>query len=99
MADGQFDKDFGYLMPFLDKVEAAARTLSDPAAGEELRRLMRDEKTRWTRIRQLLSGGQSQAAARPAPKAPALTGSTVESNATVKEAASFTVGSLRPSKT
>ena len=100
MADGQFDKDFGYLMPFLDKVAAAASALNDPAASEELARLMTDEKTRWARIRQLLSGAQPKPAARPAIKATAeRTASTVESNATNKEVATFTVGSLRPNKT
>ena len=95
MAEGQFDKDFGYLMPFLDKVAASADNLSDPAAREELKRLIADEKPRWSRIRQLLSGasGQSpsanQARANPAP-------SRAESSVTEKETWSFTVGSLRP---
>ena len=95
MADGQFDKDFGYLMPFLDKVAASADNLSDPAAREELKRLIADEKPRWSRIRQLLSGasGQSPSATtvrtNPAP-------SRAESSVTEKETWSFTVGSLRP---
>jgi len=59
MAGGEFDKDFGYLMPFLDKVAAAASGLSDPAAREELTQLVGGEKKRWTRIRQLLSGAES----------------------------------------
>ena len=96
MAEGQFDKDFGYLMPFLDKVAAAANNLSDTAAREELKRLIADEKPRWARIRQLLSGasGQSQTAveANPAARAP----SRAESSVTEKETWSFTVGSLRP---
>jgi len=97
MAEGQFDKDFGYLMPFLDKVASAANNLSDPAAREELKRLIADEKPRWARIRQLLSGasGQSPSAAEanPARTNPA---ALPESSVTEKETWSFTVGSLRP---
>lgn len=59
---GEFDKDFGYLMPFLDKIAGAAQTIANPAARAELTKLVADEKARWTRIRELLSGaaGQSQ---------------------------------------
>lgn len=104
MAEGQFDKDFGYLMPFLDKVAAAANDLSDPAAREELKRLIADEKPRWSRIRQLLSGasGQSQATSKSVEAGPAKTNSTAQapspaqSSVTEKEPLSFTVGSLRP---
>jgi hypothetical protein len=101
MAEGQFDKDFGYLIPFLDKVAAAADNLSDPAAREELKRLMADEKSRWPRIRQLLSGasGQSQTAtgASPAKTNPAAQpASRAKPLAAEKEPMSFTVGSLRP---
>ena len=59
MAGGEFDKDFGYLMPFLDKVAAAASDLSDPAAREELAQLVGGEKERWARIHQLLSNAES----------------------------------------
>jgi hypothetical protein len=104
MAGGQFDKDFGYLMPFLDKVASAASGIADASAREELMRLVADEKPRWTRIRQLLSGAQAQSEARP--EAPAAELRTSKSNSrgstrTVgpKEPLSFTVGSLRtPSK-
>ncbi|MFP5263981.1 MAG: hypothetical protein ACLGJB_19030 [Blastocatellia bacterium] len=99
MAEGQFEKDFGYLMPFLDKVAAAAGGVADPAAREELTRLITDEKRRWTRIRQLLSGAPGAASKqtdRPASQAPR----AGESAANGKTAArggplSFTVGSLR----
>lgn len=104
MAEGQFDKDFGYLMPFLDKVAAAADNLSDAAAREELKRLVGDEKPRWTRIQKLLSGasGQSSSAAKPVEANPVKSNFTVqasaraESSVTEKEPLSFTVGSLRP---
>jgi hypothetical protein len=71
---GGFDKDFGYLMPFLDKVAVAASELPDAQAREELTRLMAEEKVRWARIRQLLAGASGQGAARApatAPRAPA----------------------------
>lgn len=56
MAVGEFDKDFGYLMPFLDKVISSADSISDSAARQELTALIAGEKSRWLRIRQLLSG-------------------------------------------
>jgi hypothetical protein len=100
MAEGQFDKDFGYLMPFLDKVAAAASGLADTAAREELTRLVADEKPRWTRIRQLLSGatGQTQKqSATSAAQAPSTNFvSNDDSSEVAKEPLSFTVGSLRP---
>ncbi len=100
MAEGQFDKDFGYLMPFLDKVAASANNLSDPAAREELKRLIADEKPRWSRIRQLLSGasGQSPSASKTVEANSARTDPAAqpESSVTAKEPLSFTVGSLRP---
>lgn len=103
MAEGQFDKDFGYLMPFLDKVAAAANTLSDAAAREELKRLIADEKPRWSRIRQLLSGasGQSQPTSKPSESNPAKANSAAQNPPGAepsgsKETLSFTVGSLRP---
>jgi hypothetical protein len=101
MAEGQFDKDFGYLTPFLDKVTAAAESLSDPAAREELKRLMADEKSRWSRIRQLLSGasGQSQTVTKPVEANSVKTDSPAQAVSRTESFAitpSFTVGSLRP---
>ena len=101
MAEGQFDKDFGYLMPFLDKVASAADNLSDAAAREELKRLIADEKPRWSRIQKLLSGasGQSPSAVKTVEAGQAKTNpaaSRAEASATEKEPLSFTVGSLRP---
>ena len=93
MAIAEFEKDFGYLMPFLDKIAAAASTLPDQAARGELAQLITDEKRRWARIRQLLSGttstGESNPVATAAGEAP---------SATVKPEPSFTVGSLRQRK-
>jgi hypothetical protein len=51
----QFEKDFGYLIPFLDKVHSAAAGMADSAAKRELVQLVAGEKERWTRIRDLLS--------------------------------------------
>ena len=98
---GEFDKDFGYLMPFLDKVAAAAAGLADPAARAELTKLVAEEKAKWARIRQLLGGASGQAQA--APQAPAQTNTTNPPAAAppaapsaAREPLSFTVGSLRP---
>ncbi|HSB10310.1 MAG TPA: hypothetical protein VLM38_12555 [Blastocatellia bacterium] len=94
MASTEFDKDFGYLMRFLDKVAAAASTLSDPAARAELTQLIADEKRRWARGRELLAGGNPAVETKPGgietPTA------ISESSAAAKPAPIFTVGSLRP---
>jgi hypothetical protein len=95
MADEQFDKDFGYLMPFLDKIAAAASSVADPAAREEFVRLVAGEKSKWARIRQLLSGAPSQPATRPGG---AVREPNTQSPNETKEAFAFTVGSLRPRK-
>jgi hypothetical protein len=96
MADNTFEKDFGYLMPFLDKVAAAANTLSDTGAREELARLMADEKARWVRIRQLLSGDVRPPAASTAASRPVAQHEPRPITQEVREPLSFTVGSLRP---
>lgn len=93
MPADQFDKDFGYLMPFLDKVAAAAANLSDPSARAELTRFMADEKQRWTRIRQLISGAPASAASTGNEDSAA--GATEAPAAPVAKPL-FTVGSLRP---
>ncbi|WP_371878272.1 hypothetical protein [Myxococcus landrumensis] len=90
-----FDKDFGYLMPFLDKVAAAAASLEDASAREELTRLMAEEKVRWERARELLRGASG--ASSPAAQGP--TEARAEPAPGVR--AGLTVGSLRgvaPSK-
>lgn len=52
---GSFDRDFGYLLPFLDKVAAAGASIGG-TAGAELQQLISGEKARWARIRELLAG-------------------------------------------
>lgn len=104
---GAFEKDLGYLMPFLDKVAAAAEEMPDAAARDELRRLIADEKARWTRIRDLLGGAPGRAggpavlppASAPtrlqegAPKLARESADTI--NRVAPGMAGFTVGSLK----
>lgn len=82
-----FDRDFGYLMPFLDKIEAAAASAS-PDARAELTSLVRGEKERWRRIQALLSGAPPAAAARPTAAGP-------DTPTRPAPASALTVGSLR----
>ncbi|MBZ4417222.1 hypothetical protein [Myxococcus sp. RHSTA-1-4] len=97
---GAFERDFGYLLPFLDKVAAAASGLQDAAAREELTRLMAEEKVRWQRIRELLGGAGARAAA-PAPAqptdgAPSLARASADNiHRVAPTAAGLTVGSLK----
>ena len=96
MAAGEFDKDFGYLIPFLDRVLAAADSLSDDAARNELSELMADEKAKWARVRELLSG--SSGAARQKLEQEMRTGAPGETAGQGEPQPSrpqFTVGSLR----
>ncbi len=101
-APGAFDKDFGYLMPFLDRVAAAAGDLTDPAAREELSRLMAEEKVRWQRVRELLKGasGSTSVPRSPSPSAaPALARSSGDGiNRVAPVMAGLTVGSLKQSR-
>ncbi|KFA89504.1 hypothetical protein [Archangium violaceum] len=98
-----FDRDIGYLMPFLDRVATAADSLPDATAREELKRLMADEKARWARIQELLGGAAGKgtpapaAAARRAPaNAPELARSRAdEVNREQPRRAGLTVGSLK----
>ena len=53
--DSGFDRDFGYLMPFFDRIASASEGLS-PESRAELARLMAGEKEKWQRIRAMLSG-------------------------------------------
>jgi hypothetical protein len=94
-APGAFDKDFGYLMPFLERVARAAGELEDVAAREELSQLLADEKARWARIRELLAGGGGQAST-PPETAPQLARSHGDSiNRVQPRSAGLTVGSLK----
>ena len=100
---GEFDKDFGYLMPFLDKVAGSAASLADPAARTELTRLIAEEKARWARIRELIGGASGRATtattATTAPTTPANPINPPAAASTAREPFSFTVGSLRPKRT
>ncbi len=101
-APGAFDKDFGYLMPFLDKVAAAAGELEDPAAREELSRLIAEEKVRFERVRELLRGAPGHSAA-PAPEEAPSAGVLARSsgdglNRVAPLMAGLTVGSLKQSR-
>ena len=97
-----FDRDFGYLMPFLDKVAAAAAGLEDPAAREELSRLIADEKSRWERVRELLRGApgsRTAPASRPAAPAQTLARSSADGiNRVAPTMTGLTVGSLKGSR-
>jgi hypothetical protein len=98
-----FDRDFGYLMPFLDKVEAAASELEDAAAREELARLLADEKARWNRVRELLRGAPGSKgapqAARPAAPSQTLARSSGDGiNRVAPLMTGLTVGSLKGSR-
>jgi hypothetical protein len=95
---GPFDKDFGYLIPFLDRIAQAADSLSNPAAGRELKELVSGEKARWIRIRELLNSpmktaGPTGAAApaRPSAEAAATANAPPERPAQPQ----FTVGRLK----
>ncbi|WP_241758555.1 hypothetical protein [Pyxidicoccus parkwayensis] len=99
---GAFDRDFGYLLPFMDKVAAAAAGLQDTAAREELTRLVAEEKVRWQRIRELLSGASGAAAPAPAPADSGLKGVPLLARASADGAhrvapasTGLTVGSLK----
>ena len=94
MPADQFDKDFGYLMPFIDKIAAASSGLADPAARAELSSLVANEKQRWERIRQLLSGASGKAANASSGES---ANSSAQGSPAVRplERLTFTVGSLR----
>ncbi len=83
-----FDKDFAYLIPFLDRVAAAAGTVRDPAGRAELQRLLQGEKQKWERIRGILGG---------APGADVKGGDVTPTTAAEpsRSGPSFSVGSLK----
>lgn len=92
------ERDFGYLMPFFDKVAAAAASVQNPSAREELLGLLAGERAKWERIRALLGGAPGQASNGPAstrdlaPPPPARAGAEPEAART-----QFTVGPLNRS--
>lgn len=59
-SESGFGKDFGYLRPFLGKVEAHAKGL-EGARGERLRHLLEGEAAKWDEIGALLAGGEPSA--------------------------------------
>jgi hypothetical protein len=83
---GNFARDFGYLMPFLERVQAAGEALPPPTRNE-LATLLAGERARWERIRELLAGAE---APRPGPAPPRRVSPTQP-----PAAVGFTVGSLR----
>ena len=93
-----FERDFGYLLPFLDKVAGAVDQLSGPAR-EELAALVQGEKARWTRIRELLAGAPGRAPVAPTAASRDLTNEPAPRPRAKPEQAraGFTVGSLRGS--
>lgn len=96
---GQFDRDFGYLMPFLDRVAQAGASLA-PAARAELAKLIAGEKERFQRIQQLLAGAEGSASpepqVRPAPSASKPAQSPRSKRAPADPpSARLTIGSLR----
>ncbi|HLT28433.1 MAG TPA: hypothetical protein VK013_00190 [Myxococcaceae bacterium] len=58
-----FERDFGYLLPFLDRVTQAASDHPDARVRAELVSLLADEKARWVRVRELLSAKPGHARA------------------------------------
>ena len=100
-----FERDFGYLLPFMDKVAAAAANLQDAAAREELTRLMAEEKVRWARIQQLLTGASGRGATPTSTTASGREGAPQLARASADNihrvaptAAGLTVGSLKSSR-
>jgi len=90
-----FDKDFGYLLPFLDKVAAAAAELPEGPAREELTRLMAEEKVRWQRARELLRGAPGTASRSGAATRALARASADEVHETAPSPSGLTVGSLK----
>ncbi len=97
--DGSFDRDFGYLIPFLDKVEKAGASLTAPGAREEFARLFSGEKARWLRMRELLSGGTAKSGGAPRgalPPAQSQAEAAASGRAAPDQALrGFTIGSMR----
>lgn len=58
-----FERDFGYLLPFLDRVTQAASDHPDARVRAELVSLLEGEKARWARVRELMAAGPGRARA------------------------------------
>lgn len=58
-----FERDFGYLLPFLDRVTQAASDHPDARVRAELVSLLEGEKARWARVRDLMAAGPGRARA------------------------------------
>jgi hypothetical protein len=95
-----FERDFGYLFPFLDKLVAAARAMPAGPGRTRLEQLLGEERGRWEEMRGLLAGkapARSAAAVKSAPRAPPLvTSANANAARTRPPASTLTVGSLRP---
>ena len=85
-----FAKDFGYLIPFLDKVKAHVEGLPEGPGKAELQGLLASQVTDWKRVKALLSGAEAsgdpspESADQKSPDAPAPEGSTPASLAPVE---------------
>lgn len=98
-----FERDFAYLMRFLEKIEAAAAS-APPEVREELSGLVRGETARWQQVQALLAKRErpkGPVQARPAALSTAQKSPTADlatrhpGAAAEARAAGFTVGPLR----
>ena len=91
---GAFERDFGYLFPFLDKLVAAARAMPAGAARTRLEQLLSEERARFEEIRALFSGKAPTVTAKATPAKPAPASATAAQSPQPPENG-LTVGSLR----
>lgn len=82
-----FARDFGYLMPFLQKMEQAAKE----SGNAELQQLVAGEAARWRRIQALLGSG----AGAPAPAGPSAGARKPAAGGNGALPRQLTIGSLR----
>lgn len=95
--DSGFERDFGYLMPFFDRISGASADLS-PEARAELQRLLSGEKEKWQRIRALLGGSAGSAASTGPSNAGRGPQAAPKSTTAPELSPTLTVGSLRRSQ-
>ncbi|MGQ0504527.1 MAG: hypothetical protein ACT4TC_04350 [Myxococcaceae bacterium] len=86
---GGLDRDFAYLMPFLDKVASTAANFAGPGR-DELMVLVDGEKERWQRIQDLLKG-----AAPPSAEAVDASANTQAHEVELPPIQRFTIGALK----